>query len=90
MIRVGPLPLVPYHPPGDRALAAAVEALAGRHKAVLLANHGPVVAGSSLDAAVESAEELEEAAKLSLLLHGRTVRTLTAAEIDELGRRFPS
>lgn len=89
MMRVGPLPLVPYHPPGDRALATAVEVLAERHKAVLLANHGPVVAGTSLDAAVESAEELEEAAKLALMLHGRPVRTLTTAEIEELGRRFP-
>jgi len=89
MMRVGALPLVPYHPPGDRALATAVAALAERHKAVLLANHGPVVAGTSLDAAVESAEELEEAAKLALMLHGRTVRTLTTAELDELGRRFP-
>ncbi len=90
MMRVGPLPLVPYHPPGDLALAAAVEALAEKHKALLLANHGPVVAGTSLDAAVESAEELEEAARLTLLLHGRTLRTLTAPEIDELARRFPS
>lgn len=90
MMRVGPLPLVPYHPPGDRALAHAVEALAEKHKAVLLANHGPVVAGMSLDAAVESAEELEESAKLALLLNGRGVRTLTAVEIDELARRFPS
>ncbi|MFO1312266.1 MAG: 3-oxo-tetronate 4-phosphate decarboxylase [Burkholderiales bacterium] len=89
-MRVGPLPLVPYHPPGDRALADAVEALAAKHKAMLLANHGPVVAGSSLDAAVESAEELEEAAKISLLLHGRAVRPLSAPEIDELARRFPS
>lgn len=90
MMRVGPLPLVPYHPPGDRALASAVEALAEKHKAVLLANHGPVVAGASLDAAVESAEELEETAKVALLLHGRAVRTLTSAEIAELARRFPS
>lgn len=90
MMRVGPLPLVPYHPPGDRALAAAVEALAERHKAVLLANHGPVVAGSSLDGAAESAEELEESAKLALMLHGRTVRALTGGEIEELARRFPS
>lgn len=90
MMRVGPLPLVPYYPPGDRALAAAVEALAARHKAVLLANHGPVVAGTSLDAAVESAEELEEAAKLALMLHGRATNTLTGPQIDELARRFPS
>lgn len=90
VMRVGPLPLVPFYPPGDRALAAAVEALAERHKAMLLANHGPVVAGTSLDAAVESAEELEASAKIALLLHGRAVSTLTSAQIEDLARRFPS
>ncbi len=63
VMRVGSLPLAPYFPPGDAALAKAVEKLAGRHHAVLLANHGPVVAGSSLANAQFAAEELEETAK---------------------------
>ena len=62
---------MPYFRPGDQALGPAVEALAERHRAVLLANHGPVVAGTSLEAAVYAIEELEETAKLFLLLHGR-------------------
>lgn len=70
IMRVGRLPLVPYYPPGDRSLAHAVEELAGRHHAVLLANHGPVVAGSSLENSVYAIEELEETAKLFLLLRG--------------------
>ncbi|MFX8381827.1 class II aldolase/adducin family protein, partial [Acinetobacter baumannii] len=63
VMRVGKLPLVPYHAPGDEALALAVDRLATDHHAVLLANHGPVVAGTSLDAAMYATEELEETAK---------------------------
>ena len=59
IMQVGKLALVPYYPPGDQSLADAVRKLAGRHHAVLLANHGPVVAGSSLNAAVNAIEELE-------------------------------
>jgi len=87
-MRVGRLPLAPYFPPGDEALAKAVGALAGRHHAVLLANHGPVVAGSSLANAQYATEELEETAKLFLMLQGRKVRPLTPEQVDELRRRF--
>lgn len=89
VMRVGRLPLVPYHMPGDTALGDAVKGLAGRHSAVLLANHGPVVAGKSLEAAVYATEELEETAKLFLLLHGRNSRCLTPDQVAELEARFP-
>jgi ribulose-5-phosphate 4-epimerase/fuculose-1-phosphate aldolase len=89
-MRVGTLPLVPYFPPGDAALADAVGKLAGAHHAVLLANHGPVVAGSSLSAATDAIEELEETAKLFLLLKSHKIRPLSAAQIDDLRKRFPS
>jgi ribulose-5-phosphate 4-epimerase/fuculose-1-phosphate aldolase len=84
VMRVGRLPLVPYHPPGDRDLAEAVRRLAGKHHAVLLANHGPVVAGTSLDAAANAIEELEETAKLFLLLRGSRTRPLTDAQVAAL------
>jgi 3-dehydro-4-phosphotetronate decarboxylase len=84
VMRVGRLPLVPYFRPGDMALAEAVRGFAGRHHAVLLANHGPVVAGSDLDAAVNAVEELEETAKLFLLLRGAKTRYLTPAQVKEL------
>jgi len=87
-MRIGRLPLVPYYPPGDETLAEAVGALAGNHHAVLLANHGPVVAGSSLSAAQDAIEELEETAKLFLLLRGERVRALTDEQVAELERRF--
>ena len=90
VMQVGKLVLVPYYPPGDESLADAVRKVAGRHHAVLLANHGPVVAGSSLDAAVNAIEELEQTAKLVLLLHGQPLRLLTAEQVAELNRRFAS
>ena len=90
VMRVGMLPLVPYFAPGDHALAEAVGELAVRHRAVLLANHGPVVAGSSLDDAVDAAEELEQTARLALLLADRATAPLTAAQVAELEARFPN
>ncbi len=90
VMRIGKLPLVEYFPPGDRGLAEAVRDKARTHHAVLLANHGPVVAGKSLDDAVYNAEELEETAKLFLLLAGRSTRFLDGAQIVDLQRRFPS
>ena len=89
IMQVGRLALVPYFPPGDQTLADAVRKLARRHHAVLLANHGPVVAGTTLDAAVNAIEELEQTAKLVLLLRGQPARTLSAEQIAELNRRFP-
>jgi 3-dehydro-4-phosphotetronate decarboxylase len=84
VMRVGALPLVPYFRPGDLDLAEAVRGFAGKHHAVLLANHGPVVAGTNLDAAVNAIEELEETAKLYLLLRGAKTRYLTPTEVKEL------
>ena len=89
-IRIGTLPLVPYFAPGDLRLAYAVRRFASRHHAVLLANHGPVVAGSSLSAAADAAEELEQTAKLFLLLQGRRIRALTAGQVTQLRERFPA
>lgn len=89
IMRVGRLPLVPYYRPGDAALGEAIRGLVGKHSAVLLANHGPVVAGKSLEAAVYATEELEETAKLYLLLRDRNPRCLTPEQVAELRRSFP-
>ena len=89
VMRIGRLPLVPYSRPGDQSLAEAVRVLVHEHHAVLLANHGPVVAGASIEAAVYAAEEVEEAAKLFLLLRGEPTRFLTDAQVVELGAAFP-
>ncbi len=89
VMQVGRLALAPYYAPGDPALADAVRKLAGRHHAILLANHGPVVAGTSLSAAVYAIEELEQTARLMLLLQGHPMRHLTPEQIADLNRRFP-
>jgi ribulose-5-phosphate 4-epimerase/fuculose-1-phosphate aldolase len=89
VMRVGRLPLVPYFAPGDIGLADAVREYASKHHAVLLANHGPVVGGSSLAAAADAIEELEATARLYLMLRGENVRLLTSEEVAELRRKFP-
>jgi ribulose-5-phosphate 4-epimerase/fuculose-1-phosphate aldolase len=90
VMRVGRLPLVPYFAPGDAKLAEAVRGYAGRHHALLLANHGPVVAGTSLATAADAIEELEATARLYLLLRDAPCRELTAAQVAELRRRYPA
>jgi ribulose-5-phosphate 4-epimerase/fuculose-1-phosphate aldolase len=90
VMRIGRLPLVPYYAPGDQALAEAVRQQASRHHAVLLANHGPVVAGSSLSAASDAVEELEATARLLLLLQGQAIRTLTPEQCAQLRERYPT
>jgi ribulose-5-phosphate 4-epimerase/fuculose-1-phosphate aldolase len=88
VMKLGRTALVPYYRPGDDAVAGAIRGLAGRYSSVLLANHGPVVAGASLDAAVYATEELEETARLYLMLRGLNPRMLTRAQVDDLVRHF--
>jgi len=88
VMKIGRLPLIPYYRPGDAKLGEAIRGYAAKSHAVLLANHGPVVAGKSLEDAVYATEELEETAKLYLLLHGRNPRCLTEAQIAELRETF--
>jgi ribulose-5-phosphate 4-epimerase/fuculose-1-phosphate aldolase len=88
VMKIGRLPLIPYYRPGDQELGMAIRGLARKHAAVLLANHGTVVSGSSLEAAVYATEELEETAKLFLLLRDAHVRTLSADQIAELKSVF--
>lgn len=89
VMRIGrTLTVIRYYRPGDAAMEAAIAEAARGARAVLLANHGPVVSGRTLDDAVYAAEELEEAARLALLLRGQPTRTLTAAEVDDLLRHF--
>jgi 3-dehydro-4-phosphotetronate decarboxylase len=88
LMKCGATALVPYYRPGDPAVADAIKGLAGKYSSVLLANHGPVVAGESLEAAVFAIEELEETAKLYLLLRGLNPRYLTPAQVADLSKTF--
>lgn len=88
LMRAGQTALVPYFSPGDPAVADAIRGLAGKYSSVLLANHGPVVAGESLEAAVFATEELEETAKLYLLLRGLNPRYLSPQQVADLAATF--
>ncbi|MDE1161223.1 MAG: aldolase [Acidobacteriaceae bacterium] len=90
IMRVGKLPIVPYFRPGDRALADAVRTVAKDHSSMLLANHGPIIAGKSIEEAVYAYEELEETAKIYFLLKDRPTSPLTLQAIAELNKHFPS
>ncbi|MGW3353596.1 3-oxo-tetronate 4-phosphate decarboxylase [Nonomuraea rubra] len=83
-MRVGRLPLLPYHAPGDPALGPIAEQAARTAHALLLANHGPIAAGASLAAAADTIEELEETARLWLLLRDRPTRPLTPDQVRSL------
>lgn len=88
VMKCGATALLPYYRPGDPAVADAIRGLAGKYASVLLANHGPVVAGDSLEAAVFAIEELEETARLYLLLRGLNPRYLTPAQVKDLVATF--
>ena len=88
LMRTGGTALVPYYRPGDPAVADAIRGLAGEYAAILLANHGPVVAGDTLEAAVFATEELEETAKIYLLVRGLNPRYLSKSQVHDLIQTF--
>lgn len=90
IMRLGRVKLLPFFLPGDPAMGEALRALGGSHSAVLLANHGPVVADRALDAAVYAMEEFEEAAKLAMMTSGTERIGLTAEQVSALRQKFPT
>jgi ribulose-5-phosphate 4-epimerase/fuculose-1-phosphate aldolase len=90
VMKLGKVALLPYFRPGDASVSEAIEKLNGKYAACLLANHGPVIAGANLETAVYAAEELEENARLYLLLAERGYRALNDANLFELQKNFGS
>lgn len=88
VMRVGTVPVVPYTLPGSADVKPLIAAIVGEHSAALLENHGPIVSGRTLDAAVFAIEELEEAAKLAIITRGMPVRYLSWNAIDDLNKTF--
>lgn len=88
IMRVGQVKLLPFFLPGDPAMGDAVRGLAGKRSAVLLANHGPVVAGKDIWAASFAMEELEETAKLAILTRGMNATLLSDDHIQQIVRKF--
>lgn len=90
VMKVGRVFRVPYFPPGDQTLGSVVGKVASQHRAVLLANHGPIYSGANLDTAVAGIEELEETAKLFLMLKNEKVNFLSPEQCEELIERSSS
>jgi ribulose-5-phosphate 4-epimerase/fuculose-1-phosphate aldolase len=88
IMKLGKVKLLPFFLPGDPAMGEAVRGLAGKRSAVMLANHGPVVAGKDIEAACNAIEELEDTARLALLTRGLNPRMLTDAEQQALITKF--
>lgn len=88
VMKLGKVVMLPYFMPGDPAMGDAIRGLAGKRSAVMLAHHGPVVAGKDLESAVYAIEELEETAKLALLTRGLNPKLLTDAQIRGLVTKF--
>lgn len=88
IMQLGRVKLLPFFMPGDPAMAEAVRGLAGKRSAVMLANHGPVVAGKDVEAACNAIEELEDTAKLAMMVRGMNARGLSDDEIGAVVTRF--
>ena len=88
IMKLGKVKLLPFFLPGDPAMGEAVRGLAGKRSAVMLANHGPVVAGKDIEAACNAVEELEDSARLAMMVRGVNARMLTAQEVQKVVKRF--
>lgn len=88
IMKLGKVKLLPFFLPGDPAMGEAVRGLAGKRSAVMLANHGPVVAGKDVEAACNAIEELEDTARLAMMLHGVPARTLTDEQVRAVVTKF--
>jgi ribulose-5-phosphate 4-epimerase/fuculose-1-phosphate aldolase len=88
VMKLGKVKLLPFFRPGDPEMGKAVQGLAGKRSAVMLANHGPVVAGKDVEAACNAIEELEDTARLALLTRGLNPRMLSAAEVTDIVTHF--
>ncbi|MGB7432432.1 MAG: aldolase [Ahrensia sp.] len=88
IMKLGKVKLLPFFLPGDPAMGDAVRGLAGKRSAVMLANHGPVVAGTDIEAACNAIEELEDTARLAMLTRGLNPRMLTQAQQQALITKF--
>ncbi len=88
IMKLGKVTLLPFFLPGDPAMGQAVRGLAGKRSAVMLANHGPVVAGKDVEAACNAIEELEDTARLALMTRGMSPQALTETQVQAVVTKF--
>jgi ribulose-5-phosphate 4-epimerase/fuculose-1-phosphate aldolase len=84
IMQLGQVRLLPYFIPGSPEIGSAIKGLAGKHSAIMLANHGPVVSAKTLGAAVYASEELEATSKLAYLTRALEPNTLSPEQVREL------
>jgi ribulose-5-phosphate 4-epimerase/fuculose-1-phosphate aldolase len=87
-MKLGRVKLLPFFLPGDPAIGTALRGLAGKRAAVMLANHGPVVAGKDVESACNAIEELEDTARLAILMRGYDARMLTPEQVQNIVTKF--
>lgn len=88
IMKLGKVKLLPFFRPGDPAMGQAVRGLAGKRTAVMLANHGPVVAGKDVEAACNAIEELEDTARLAMMMRGYDAKMLSPAQVTDIVTHF--
>ncbi len=88
IMKLGKVKLLPFFMPGDAAMGEAVRGLAGKRSAVMLANHGPVVAGKDIEAACNAIEELEDTARLAMMTRSMSPRGISDADVQRLITKF--
>jgi len=84
IMQLGQVRLLPYFIPGSPEIGTAIKGLAGKHSAIMLANHGPVVSAKTLEAAVYASEELEATSKLAYLTRALEPNALNPEQVREL------
>jgi ribulose-5-phosphate 4-epimerase/fuculose-1-phosphate aldolase len=88
IMKLGKVKLLPFFIPGDPAMGDAVRGLAGKRSAVMLANHGPVVAGKDVEAACNAIEELEDTARLAILMRGYDAKMLSPEMVQQIVTKY--
>jgi ribulose-5-phosphate 4-epimerase/fuculose-1-phosphate aldolase len=88
IMKLGRVKLLPFFLPGDPAIGTALRGLLGKRAAVMLANHGPVVAGKDVDSACNAIEELEDTARLAILMRGYNANMLTPDQVQNIVTKF--
>lgn len=88
IMKLGKVKLLPFFMPGDAAMGEALRSLGGKRSAVLLANHGPVVAGKDIEAACNAIEELEDTARLAIMMRGFDPKLLSPEQVRDVVTKF--
>ena len=90
-VRAGRVPMIPYHGSGAHSLHRAVEELAAHYHALLLRQHGLIVAGKTMSETVGMVEEIEQCCQIGIASSpkGEWLSEAQCAEIDRaMGRTW--